>query len=99
MKLLVTGASGFIGSAFCAAAQAAGHTVTALVRPRPREMHIVGRCGFRSTALALRCAGEGVGGAEALVHCRAPRGSGRRESPAITVEGTRALLGEATRAA
>jgi NADH dehydrogenase len=92
MRLLVTGASGFIGSAFCSAARGAGNTVTALVRPRPREMRypdgdvVFGSLPFDLPARAL----EGI---DAVVHCAgATMGQDAAESAAITAEGTRCLL-------
>lgn len=92
MNLLVTGASGFIGSRFCAAAAAAGHRVTALVRARSagralaadRVVH--GSLPYDIPARAW----EGI---EAVVHCAAATtGQDDAESRAINLDGTRFLI-------
>lgn len=92
MKMLVTGAAGFIGSRFCAAAQAAGHEVRAMLRPRhgaisfPAADIVYGELPFAISAGAFA-------GIDALVHCAAATtGQGSAESEAINVDGTRTLL-------
>ena len=99
MKLLVTGAAGFIGSTFCRVATEAGHEVVALVRARaggggglPRAVRVVtGRLPFDVPMRAW----EGVDG---VVHCAGgTRGEDWVESEAVSVEGTRALLAECAR--
>jgi dihydroflavonol-4-reductase len=99
MKFLVTGASGFIGSALCRALQAAGHQVRAFYRPRPNAeipLLLIGldleHCLGDITELeSLRNAVRGV---DAVFHTAAKMGS--RGKPevlyAITVGGTRNIL-------
>jgi dihydroflavonol-4-reductase len=100
--LLVTGASGFVGSAIANAARAAGYRVRVLVRassPRtnitPSDEVVLGDiCDRASLAAALR-------GARYLVHAAADY---RLWSPApddivrTNVDGTRAVMEEALRA-
>lgn len=97
MKLLVTGASGFIGSTFCQLAADSGHDVVAVVRPRagagrrPAGTVVFGRIPYDVPPRAW----DGV---EGVVHCAGgTRGEGWAESEALTVEGTRVLLAECAR--
>lgn len=90
MKILVTGATGFIGSRFCELAIQAGHNVVALVRPGrnlPTQVRVVyGSLPYDVPSRVW----EGV---EACVHCAAVTTSAAAaESEAINLEGTRFLL-------
>lgn len=96
MRILVTGASGFIGCRFCERAAQAGHEVTALLRPRqspgpypPADRVVYGQLPY---SIPLR-AWEGV---DAVAHCAAATtGQGSAESAATNAEGTRVLLAQA----
>ena len=100
MRLLVTGASGFIGRRVCAEAAAAGHGVTALVRP-PRgagrraappaggDRVVFGRLPYDVPDRAW----DDV---DALIHCAAAtRGEADAEARAINLAGTADLLRQA----
>ena len=100
--LLVTGASGFVGSAIANAARAAGYRVRVLVRassPRtniaPTDEVMVGDiCDRASLAAALR-------GARYLAHAAADYRLWSRDPDEIirtNVDGTRAVMEEALRA-
>jgi len=100
--LLVTGATGFLGSAIAIAARAAGYRVRALVRPSspranldPRDEHTMGDLRDRaSMAAAMR-------GVRYLVHAAADYRLWARDPDKIlrsNVEGTRIVMEEALRA-
>jgi nucleoside-diphosphate-sugar epimerase len=92
MRVAVTGASGFVGGAACAALVAAGHQVTGYGR-RPRPSTLVDEVEYRSWDLT---AGDlaSPGPADVVLHCAAavddwaPVEQQRR----VTVDGTRAAL-------
>ncbi|MGI8908282.1 MAG: NAD-dependent epimerase/dehydratase family protein [Candidatus Sumerlaeaceae bacterium] len=90
MKILVTGATGFIGSRFCEIAALNGHEIIALVRP--------GRTYSRPWAsvygtLPYDVPTRAWAGVHACVHCAAiTMSSARSESEAVNLDGTRFLL-------
>ncbi len=95
MKILVTGASGFIGSAFCGAATGSGHDVVALVRPRPGGAPQPAAATVLHARIPFQVPARAWEGVEAVVHCAgATTGQDAVESAAVTVEGTRELLEE-----
>ena len=74
MKVFVTGASGFLGSAVAKAAAAAGHEVLALHRPASRLTYADATPGVTPVAGDLRQAGpwrDALGQADAVIHCAA----------------------------
>jgi len=94
LKVLVTGASGFIGGPTCAELLARGHEVTSLVRrpgSEPRGTGAVAGDLSDTSALDSALASERP---EAVVHLAAEIGSQRNASKlqAANVEGTRRLL-------
>jgi nucleoside-diphosphate-sugar epimerase len=114
MKLLITGAGGFLGSEVVRVALADGHEVRALIRhPRHRQQFAptpteVVLCNLAAEGLpdslkklldeALEGAVEGI---EAVIHCAAATaatGASAADAHAINVDGTRRLL-EASRRA
>ncbi len=100
MRVLVTGASGFLGGATCARAIAAGHEVLALVRRPGSEPP--GTTAVHGDLTDSEALGRAVAEAapDAVVHLAAEIASQRdgERVRAVNVEGTRALL-EACRAA
>jgi uncharacterized protein len=70
MKILVTGASGLIGSALVPSLTAAGHTVTRLVRSKPRPGEIrwdplggdIDKAGLEGQEAVIHLAGESIAG-------------------------------------
>ncbi|MCE5230107.1 NAD-dependent epimerase/dehydratase family protein [bacterium] len=104
MKILITGAAGFLGAAAVKRALGAGHDVRAMIRqgsPRgrvelPDDKIVVADMGDRE-GLARAVAG----GIEAVIHCAATTSQSAPDealSRKVNVEGTRALY-EAARAA
>lgn len=91
MKVLVTGASGFIGSRFCRHLVAAGHRVVAVVRPR------IGECRYPPGEIFFAQLPYGIPakafeGVECIVHCAgATTGQSLAEAVALHVETTRVL--------
>jgi nucleoside-diphosphate-sugar epimerase len=102
MKILVTGAAGFIGRHVVEAALAEGHSVRALVR-QPEQAEALRRQGAEIAlgdvrdAAAVRAAAAGV---VVVEHCAAPVGPhySHAEVYAINLDGVRNVL-EALRAA
>ena len=93
MRVLVSGASGFLGRALCAALARAGHTPVALSRTRLPLFDSSGipwyRCDLPQT-IDLRAF---TPRADALVHCAySTRFRSEPEAIATNVEGSRALL-------
>jgi len=102
LKILVTGSTGFIGSAICRELVARGEQVTAFHRSgsntRPLDdLTIEHRIGDLNDPASLINAVKGV---DAVIHCAAQLGSSTdwRRFYDVTVRGTRALL-DAARAA
>ena len=93
MRILVTGAGGFLGGAIVRVALARGHAVTALVRGESRgelalERARVVRCDLaESTDLAALVADH-----DAVIHCAASMRNDAAEQQRDTVEATRALV-------
>ncbi|MEW6180576.1 MAG: NAD-dependent epimerase/dehydratase family protein [Chloroflexota bacterium] len=100
IKALVTGASGFIGSALCRALLEAGFEVRAFHRPTSnllllRDLPVEHVLGDLTQPESLLQAAQGV---QVIFHAAALMGGGRRDSGrhyTITVEGTRSLLNAA----
>ncbi|MEI3845774.1 MULTISPECIES: NAD-dependent epimerase/dehydratase family protein [unclassified Microbacterium] len=97
MIVLVTGASGFLGSAVATTLVAAGHDVRTLQR---RPSAVAGAADFCGSITNRADIDIAVQGAEAVVHLAARVSlTGRRdEFRAVNVEGTRILLDAAERA-
>jgi nucleoside-diphosphate-sugar epimerase len=94
MRVLVTGASGFLGGVACARLREDGHEVLALVRrPGSEPPGTTAVAGNLTDAAALSAA---VGGArpDAVLHLAAEIASQRDEAKvrAVNVDGTRALI-------
>lgn len=101
MRLVVTGASGFVGRHVVAAAAAAGHEVVGLARS-DAAVRVVAQAGgrpLRVSGLAVDELATALAGAECAVHLAqlgAERGSATYA--AVNVEGTRALAAGALQA-
>jgi len=94
MKVLVTGASGFLGKAACARLLAEGHDVDALVRrPGSEPAGTTARPGDLGEAASVRSAVV-ESAPDAVLHLAAEIASQRDEARirAVNVDGTRALL-------
>lgn len=98
MRALVTGASGFLGSALCRHLLRKGHTVTALVRPdSPRRDHVPGGAELRECELARLS--EFAGEFDVLFHLAWNGSAGQeREDFALQLSNA-AFMGEAVRMA
>jgi uncharacterized protein (TIGR01777 family) len=79
MQIVVTGASGFVGTAVCAALQAAGDTVIRLVRTEPKGPGEV-RWDPRSNTLD-HAALQGLGPMDAAIHLAGENVGGGRWTP------------------
>lgn len=95
MKLLVTGAGGFLGRHVVAAALARGHTVRALVRPASALPAWAGDAGVEVVRADLR-ARHGlepvVAGVDAVLHLAAAKSGDVHDQFAATVMATEHLL-------
>lgn len=92
MKVLVTGATGFLGKAVVKALTAHGHQVIAMARPAAQPVPIDGAAFIRGD---LRQKGEWcdrIAGVEAVVHAAAATSGGFPEQFASTVVATENLL-------
>ncbi len=95
MRILVTGASGFIGAALCRVLCARGHEVSAFHRPTSNlklleDLPVAHVLGDLTQPASLESA---VAGMDAIFHAGAQLGSApTARMYAVTVEGTRALL-------
>lgn len=91
MRLVVTGASGFIGRAVVDAALRRGHRVVALLRSDrvafPADVDVVHADLADSSEL-----GSALAGADAVIHCAASMGTSEEEQRRDTVDATRNLL-------
>ena len=97
MKLLVTGASGFIGASVVRQAVAAGHQVRGLVRPGSRTERIDDLPWQRAAGDVRDGAAvlAAVGGCDAVIHLAAVAAWDRIDSPEVPdviVNGTAAVL-------
>jgi 2-alkyl-3-oxoalkanoate reductase len=93
MKLVITGARGFLGRAVVDAATAAGHDVTAMVRDDHRTANF--GPSVRTLVGDLRAPGDWcatIGAAEVVVHAAASVGGPRGQQLANTVVATENLL-------
>ena len=100
MKVLVTGASGFLGTAACARLLAEGHEVDALVRrPGSEPAGTTALAGDLGDAASVAAAVAGSA-PDAVLHLAAEIASQRDEARirAVNVDGTRALLDACTAA-
>ena len=101
MKLYVTGATGFVGSAVVAAATARGHDVTAVVRPGSSATMAAAGSGpdtgsvteARVDLRSQRGLAESLAGADAVIHLAAAKEGDFYTQFAGTVVATENLLG------
>ncbi|HZW02742.1 MAG TPA: NAD-dependent epimerase/dehydratase family protein [Anaerolineaceae bacterium] len=102
MNILVTGATGFIGSQLCRALVARGHTVRAFHRPTSSLQLLEGLPVERVTGDLTRpeTLAPGLQGVQVVFHAAALMGGSEQpgRAYAVTVEGTRALLAAARQA-
>ena len=68
MRVLVTGANGFIGRHVCAALHAAGHTVVGLVRPGPQRRILPNVLVVQGDITVRRSLEKPLNGCHAVVH-------------------------------
>jgi uncharacterized protein (TIGR01777 family) len=100
MKVVVTGATGFIGRALCPALLAAGHSITALSRDETRARQLLGpRVACLSWGGSHTAWKSAVAEADALIHLAGESVAGKRWTPEFKaklrdsrVEPTRALV-------
>lgn len=97
MKVLVTGATGFLGGHIVEELRSAGHEVRALVR-RTSRMERLGELGVETVMGELKdeeSLKRAVEGVEGVVHAASTMAGPAEEYVAATVEGTLALLNAA----
>lgn len=93
MRVLVSGASGFLGKALCAALARAGHAPVALSRTHLPEFDAAGIPWYRCDLPGEIDMRAFTPRADALVHCAySTRFRSEREAIATNVDGSRALL-------
>lgn len=97
MKLLITGASGFLGRAVVTAALQQGHQVAAMIRPKTDETRLSwhNHAAVELVRLDLRQRhglAEAVAGCDAVIHLAAVKGGDFYEQFAGTVMATENLL-------
>ena len=102
MKVLVTGAGGFLGAAVVAAAERAGHSVLAMYRPASIPDPASLSAAVTPLAGDLRQAGpwrDALGDVDAVVHCAAAFGdlSAQLAGTVLATENLLAALPETTR--
>lgn len=98
MKVLVTGATGFLGATLVPLLREAGHEVRALVRSGARVPEAESVRGDVRDVESLRRALQGVDGLYHLAGLVSRDPADARKMYELHVEGTRKLLGEAQRA-
>lgn len=91
MRILVTGAGGFLGGAVVRAALARGHAVTALVRGAAEGLPEAARVVRADLAQAAEL-DAAVAGHDAVVHCAASLGVDALEQQRDTIDATRHLI-------
>ncbi|MCE2404714.1 MAG: NAD-dependent epimerase/dehydratase family protein [Dehalococcoidia bacterium] len=103
MKVLVTGATGFVGANVARSLEAFGHSVRALVRPGSSTLNLKDT-GFETVPGDIRdreSVVRGLRGCDAVVHCAAAYTFWARDPGVIydvNVSGTRVVLEEALKA-
>ena len=104
MRVMVTGATGFVGAHTTAALLEAGHDVTALVRSRERLDESLSTLGARvpdcvvGDMVDVEAVGAALDGADAVVHCAAVVSLDRRDGAlmsSINPTGLRNVVGKA----
>jgi dihydroflavonol-4-reductase len=101
MKVLLTGATGFLGTAIARELVAHGHGVRALVRPSTDPSHLPPQVEVaRGDVLDLASVRGALAGCDAVVHAAGiPRmGVDARTTMEVNARGAEIVLGEATRA-
>jgi len=102
MRVLVTGATGLIGSAVARELLARGHAVRALLRPTSRLTHVEGTGAeiVRGDILDAASVRAALAGCDAVVHAAgtARIGSAPERLHAVNVEGAEIVLGAALEA-